>query len=72
MKHVEEMNVAVILLDPHTMPNHVKALRTVPDVLIVDVPSSIGDLPGATSYGAIFDNFVQALQKCAKERGGKS
>jgi len=72
VKHVEEMKVAVILLDPHTMPNHVKALRTVPHVILADVPSSIGDLPGATSYAAIFDNFVEVLQKCFKELGGKS
>ena len=38
VKHVEEMKVSAILLDPHTMPNHVKALRTVPDVLIVASP----------------------------------
>lgn len=72
VKHVEEMKVAVILLDPHTMPNHVKALRTVPHVILADVPSSIGDLPGATSYAAIFDNFVEVLQKCSKELRGKS
>ncbi len=72
VKHVEEMKVAVILLDPHTMPNHVKALRTVPKVILADVPSSIGDLPGAKSYAAIFDNFVEVLQKCAQKSGGKS
>jgi ABC-type Zn uptake system ZnuABC Zn-binding protein ZnuA len=71
VKHVEEMKVAVILLDPHTMPNHVKALRTVPKVILADVPSSIGDLPGAKGYAAIFDNFVEVLQKCAEELGGK-
>jgi ABC-type Zn uptake system ZnuABC Zn-binding protein ZnuA len=71
VKHVQEMKVSFILLDPHTMPNHVKALRTVPGVPIEDVPSSIGDLAGATSYASIFDNFVEVLQKCALKSGGK-
>ena len=72
VKHVEEMKVDAILLDPHTSSKHADALRKVPNVIIAEVPSSIGDLAGATSYAAAFDNFVQVLQACAKERGGKS
>jgi ABC-type Zn uptake system ZnuABC Zn-binding protein ZnuA len=70
-QHVKEMKAAVILVDPHTRPNHAKALREMKDVVITDVPSSIGDLPGATSYEAIFDRFVEVLQKCSQEKARK-
>ena len=72
VKHVEEMKVDAILLDPHTSPKHADALRKVPNVIIADVPSSIGDITGATGYASLFGNFVEALQKCSKGRSGKS
>lgn len=72
VKHVQEMKVDAILLDPQTSPKHAKALREMRNAVIADVPSSIGDLPGATSYGTLFDYVVEALQKVAKERSGKT
>jgi zinc/manganese transport system substrate-binding protein len=64
-KHAKEINAKIILLDPNTVAKVAKALREAPGAVVVEVPSSIGDLPGATNYAAIFDNLIQVLQRYA-------
>jgi ABC-type Zn uptake system ZnuABC Zn-binding protein ZnuA len=64
-KHVKQVSAQIILLDPHTIARVAKALREVPGVVVAEAPSSIGDLPGATSYAAIFDNVIQVLRRYA-------
>ncbi len=64
-KHVKQVNAQIILLDPRTIARVAKALREAPGVIVAEAPSSIGDLPGATSYAAIFDNVIQVLRRYA-------
>jgi len=71
VQHVQQMKAELILLDPHTPPDLAKALREIGGVAVVEAPSSIGDLPGAMGYSAIFDNLIQVLQRVATENSGK-
>lgn len=71
IEHVKQMKADLIFLDPHTSPRHAKALKEAPGFVVEDVPSSIGDLPGATSYAAIFENFIGMLQKHANGQSEK-
>jgi ABC-type Zn uptake system ZnuABC Zn-binding protein ZnuA len=71
VEHVKQLKVDMIFLDPHTFPKHAKALKEAPGFVVEDVPSSIGDLPGATSYAAIFENFINTLQKHASGQSEK-
>ncbi len=65
VEHVKQMKASLIFLDPHTAAKYAAALRGEPGFVVEEVPSSIGDLPGASTYEEIFDNFIKALQRHA-------
>lgn len=68
--HVNQLKVDVILVDPNTPAEYGRAFRQQTHAKVIQVASSIEDLPGSRrSYGALFDNLVRALREAAKESG---
>lgn len=70
VKHAQEEGVTVVLLDTHTPAACAKAFREAPGWTVLDIPSSIEEIPRAHTYASLFDNMVQTLQKAAKPPGG--
>jgi ABC-type Zn uptake system ZnuABC Zn-binding protein ZnuA len=70
VKHAKEEGVTVVLLDTHTPEACAKVFRETPGWTVLDIPSSIEELPGAHTYASLFDNMIQTLQKAAKSAGG--
>jgi len=62
LENILKFKADVILVDPATPHAYADHLRAHAGIRIVEVPSMIEDLPGATTYGALFDNLVRALQ----------
>lgn len=60
----------IILVDPNTPAEYAEAFRKTTTAEVVVVPSSIADLPGATTYPALFDNVVEKLRTSAAARRG--
>ena len=66
------LELDVILVDPNAPPAYAEACRQRTGAEVVLVPSSLAALPGATSYTALFDNFVAALKgTAAASRAGR-
>jgi len=63
---VKEMKAQIVIVDPNTPPEYGNAFREKSGARVIEVASSIEKIPGANSYSALFDNFVQALQAAAK------
>lgn len=63
---VKEMKAQIIIVDPNTPPEYGKAFREQSGVRVIEVASSIENIPGADSYSALFENFLRALQAAAK------
>jgi zinc/manganese transport system substrate-binding protein len=63
---VKEMKAQIVIVDPNTPPEYGNVLREKSGARVIEVASSIENLPGADSYSALFENFVQALQRAAK------
>ena len=64
------MKADVVIVDPKTSFQYVKAFREEPGLTVIEVPSSIGEIPGAQSYSALFENMIQALLKSVKAGKG--
>jgi hypothetical protein len=64
------MKTDLVLVDPNTSLDYVKAFREEIGLTVIEVPSSIDKIPGAQTYSALFENMVQALLKGVKEKGG--
>jgi len=62
LDHVKEMKAQVILVDPNTPPEYGRAFREEPAFKVIEVASSVEGIPGARSYGDLFDNLIKALQ----------
>jgi ABC-type Zn uptake system ZnuABC Zn-binding protein ZnuA len=63
---VREMKAQIVIVDPNTPPEYGKIFREKSGARVIEVASSIENLPGADSYSALFENFVQALQAAAQ------
>ncbi len=66
VEHVKKMKVQVVIVDPNTPPEYGRAFRAGTKAKVIEVPSSIEDIPGAKTYQALFDNMVKALKDAAK------
>lgn len=64
---VKQMRAQIIILDPNTPADYETAFREQPGFRVIEVASSIQNLPGAHTYSALFDNLVHALQDAAKK-----
>ncbi len=68
MAHVKEMKADIVILDPNTPSEYGKAFRAEHGFKVIEVASSIENIPGATTYPALFDNLVKALKEAAKKK----
>ena len=66
LDYVTQMKAQIVLVDPNTPPEYVEACKERPGLKVLTVPSSIEGLPGAKSYGSLFDNLLKILQTTAK------
>jgi ABC-type Zn uptake system ZnuABC Zn-binding protein ZnuA len=66
VEQVKELKAQVVIVDPNTPSEYGEALRERSGVKVIEVASSIEKIPGASSYSAVFDNMVRALQAAAK------
>lgn len=64
--HIREMKADLILVDPNTPPEYTEAFQQRSKLKVVEVPSSIETLRGATTYSALFDNLVKTVLANAK------
>ncbi len=60
--------VDLILVDPNTPPEYAETFGRKTKVKVVTAPSSMADLPGATSYSSLFDNLIKVLKGSASPR----
>jgi hypothetical protein len=60
------MKADFIIVDPNTPAEYAEAFREHSNLKVIEVPSSIETIQGASSYSALFDNLVRALQSQAK------
>jgi len=63
---VSQLKAQIVIVDPNTPPEYGAAFREQPGVRVIEVASSIENIPGANSYSALFENLVRALQSAAK------
>ena len=70
LEQLRRMKADVVIVDPKTSFQYVKAFREEPGLTVIEVPSSIGEIPGAQSYSALFENMIQALLKSVKAGKG--
>lgn len=66
LDNIRKLKADVILVDPSTPHEYVDHLRAHAGIRIVEVPSMVEDLPGATTYSALFDHLVKALHPLAR------
>jgi zinc/manganese transport system substrate-binding protein len=59
--YVNEQKVEMVLVDPHTPIEYTLAFRSGTPAKVVEIPSSIEGIKGATSYFDLFDNLVKTL-----------
>jgi ABC-type Zn uptake system ZnuABC Zn-binding protein ZnuA len=64
--HIKQMKADFIIVDPNTPAEYAEAFREHSNLKVIEVPSSIETIQGASSYSALFDNLVRALQSQAK------
>jgi ABC-type Zn uptake system ZnuABC Zn-binding protein ZnuA len=62
---VRQMKAQIIILDPNTPSDYENAFREQPEFRVIQVASSIENIPNARTYNALFDNLVRALQEAA-------
>jgi len=60
-EQVASQQVPIVVVDPNTPPEYAETFRSRTRAVVVVVPSSIADLPGARSYPELFDNVVRSL-----------
>lgn len=66
LQHIKQMKADFILVDPNTPPDYIEAFREHSNLKVIEVPSTIETIRGATTYSALFDNLVKVLQSQAK------
>jgi ABC-type Zn uptake system ZnuABC Zn-binding protein ZnuA len=64
--HIRAMKTELILVDPNTPQDYIEAFREHSKLKVLEVPSSIEGIRGATTYSALFENLVKVLQGQAK------
>ncbi len=64
-EQIAAQEIPIVVVDPHTPPEYGETFRARTKARVVTIPSSIGDLPGAREYHALFDNLVQRLLEAA-------
>lgn len=62
---INSQPVDLILVDPNTPPEYAETFGRKTKVKVVMAPSSVADLPGATSYSSVFDNVIKVLKSSA-------
>jgi ABC-type Zn uptake system ZnuABC Zn-binding protein ZnuA len=67
LDRVKQMRAQIIVVDPNTPTDYGNAFREQSGLRVIEVASSIENIPGAHSYSALFENFVQALQAAARD-----
>jgi len=65
-EHVQEMGCQIVLVDPNTPAEYGRVFREHTTASVVEVPSSIAELKGASRYGELFDNIVKKLVEAGK------
>lgn len=66
VERVKQLRAQIIMVDPNTPPDYARAFREQPGLRVIEVASSIENIPGAHSYSILFENLVQALQLAMK------
>lgn len=61
LSHIRHMKANLILVDPATPAEYVEAFRERTNVKVVQIPSSIESIHGASTYSALFENLVKTL-----------
>lgn len=59
---LRDLDLDVILVDPNTPPEYGEAFRRHTRARVVEVASSIADLPPGATYVTLFDNLLTALR----------
>ncbi|MBZ5551655.1 MAG: metal ABC transporter substrate-binding protein [Acidobacteriia bacterium] len=59
--------VQVVIIDPNTPREYERAFRERVKAKIIEVPSSIQQLPGGHTYASLIDNMIKALLETAKD-----
>lgn len=67
VEQLRRMKADIVVVDPHTSPEYAKAFREEPNLIVIDVPSSIGNIPGAKNYSDLFENLIRELVKNASD-----
>jgi ABC-type Zn uptake system ZnuABC Zn-binding protein ZnuA len=62
---IDAQSVRIVIVDPNTPPRYGEVFRRRTKAVVLEVPSSIADLPGATGYSALFDNLIRVLKTAA-------
>ena len=70
-EHVRAMGCEVVLLDPNTPAAYGRVFREQTKARVVEVPSSLSNLEGATRYQDLFDNLVHTLVDSMSRPAGK-
>jgi len=66
LQHIKQMKAAFILVDPNTPPDYTEAFREHSNLKVIEVPSTIEAIHGASTYSSLFDNLVKVLQSQAR------
>lgn len=66
LQHIQQMKADLILVDPNTPADYIEAFREHSNLKVIEVPSTIETIRGATTYSALFDNLVKVLQSQVK------
>jgi zinc/manganese transport system substrate-binding protein len=60
--HIKQMKADFIVVDPNTPLEYTEAFREHSNLKVIEVPSSIESIQGASTYSALFDHLVKVLQ----------
>jgi len=66
LDQVKQLNPQIVIVDPNTPPEYGRAFREQSGWRVIEVASSVENIPGANSYSALFEHSVRALQNAAK------
>jgi ABC-type Zn uptake system ZnuABC Zn-binding protein ZnuA len=64
--HIKQMKADFILVDPNTPAEYTETFREHSNLKVIEVPSSIESIRGASTYSALFDHLVKTLQSQAE------
>jgi ABC-type Zn uptake system ZnuABC Zn-binding protein ZnuA len=63
LDQVIQAKAQIVLLDPNAPPEYGMAFREQVGLSVIDLPSSVDDIPSAKSYSDLFENLVRSLRK---------